>query len=84
MKAIVESIPRKRNSQNPIILATLNKIMGSGNFYVNAEIESPSYQENKMPGRITPYNFIGIERPDVDRDLMQLQLGDALKIYNLF
>jgi len=84
MKAIVESIPRKRNSQNPIILATLNKIMGQENFYLNAEIESPSYQENKMPGSITPYNFQGDERPGVDRDLMQLQLGDALKIYNLF
>lgn len=84
MKAIAESIPKKKNSQIPIVLATLNNIMGQENFYVNAEIESPSYQENKMPGRITPYNHRGKKRSDVDRDLMQLQMGDALKIYNLF
>ena len=71
-------------SKNPIILATLNQIMGKKNFYLNAEIESPSYQENKMPGRITPYNSLGTERTGENRELTQLQLGDALKIYNLF
>lgn len=84
VKALIEAIPRKGQSQNPILLTTLNRIVGDENLYMDAEIESPSYQENKMPGRITPFNAKGVKRPYGDRELQVLGVQDALMIYNQF
>ncbi len=84
LKAIVEAIPRKGHSQNPIFLATLNRVVGEDNYYLSAEIETPAGEEkeNKMPGRITPFNSKGRERKFIDRDFAVLGMRDALILYH--
>jgi hypothetical protein len=83
-KAIGESIPNKSHSQNAIILATLNKIIGESNYYLMAYIESPSYEENKMPGRITPFASKGVIDHSHNRELIKLEMKDALDMYTSF
>jgi hypothetical protein len=82
MKALMVTVPRKGHSQNPIYLAVLNRIVGEENLYMNAEIESPSYQENKMPGRIVPFNAKGQKREEEERERVILGVRDTVLLYD--
>jgi hypothetical protein len=62
LEFMVASIPKSKHSEHPILLASILDIIGEKNFHMKVEIESPAYQENKMPGRITPYNELGKRR----------------------
>jgi hypothetical protein len=83
-QALGESIPGKSHSQNSIILATINHLIGKANYYLMAYIESPSYEENKMPGRITPFAAKGVMKTSQDRELIKLEMKDALDMYKNF
>ncbi len=84
LSALVSSIPRSGGSENPIFLASLLNIVGENNYHLKVEIESPSYQENKMPGRITPYNEKGSNKDYSKRERRTMRVTDALLLYNQF
>ena len=84
LEFMVASIPRSKHSEHPILLASILDIIGEDNFHMKVEIESPAYQENKMPGRITPYNELGKRRKGTKREKRTLRISDALVLYEQF
>lgn len=84
LEFMVASIPKSKHSEHPILLASILNILGEENYHMKVEIESPSYQENKMPGRITPYNELGVKRKGTKREKRTLRISDALVLYEQF
>jgi hypothetical protein len=84
LEFMVASIPKSKHSEHPILLASILDIIGEKNFHMKVEIESPAYQENKMPGRITPYNELGKRRKGTKREKRTLRISDALVLYEQF
>jgi hypothetical protein len=84
LEFMVASIPKSKHSEHPILLASILDIIGEENFHMKVEIESPAYQENKMPGRITPYNELGKKRKGTKREKRTLKISDALVLYEQF
>lgn len=84
VRAIGSAIPSKGQSQNPILLATLNNMIGEDNFYMEAYIAPPIEVENKFPGDIVPFNFQGKNPEGENRTLTKLRAYEAIELWEQF
>lgn len=84
VKALGSALPKKGQSQNPILLATLNSFMGAENFYLEAFISPPIGVENKFPGGIIPFNTQGSDQGFENRSLTKLRAYEAVDLWSQF
>ena len=79
-----EILPNVGHSQNPILLASILKMIGNDEFYLQAYIETPDGVENKLPGRIIPFADKGNNKKNIEYKYAKIQMLDTLQIFNLF
>ena len=84
VRAVAAAIPSKGQSQNPVLLATLNNMIGEDNFYLEAYIAPPIEVENKFPGDIVPFNFQGTNPEGENRTLTKLRAYEAVELWDQF
>lgn len=84
VRAIGSAIPGKGQSQNPILLATLNSIIGEKNYYMEAYIAPPIEVENKFPGDIVPFNSQGKNPKGENRTLTKLRAYESVELWEQF